>query len=1044
MAGLRENVVRAFQFVLSPNDAERKTGEQALKELQSMPGYLSVLFELCANEGDFHLRQQAGVQMKNALIDMWAPKRYDRDADKYIAMASKISAEERDVIRSNLVNAMIAAPPRIRLLFGVMMKVIVDADFPEQFPALMPHVVQLLNTQDYNSIYTALYVLHILAKKYEYKEMGKGREPLLAIVAETFPRLIELFNGLVLNDSLESATAMTMICKTFFTVTHLEMPPMLMNQQWLIPWMNNIVRLFTCPIPAGEPADIDERPNWPWWKAKKWSIQVFTRMFANYAQPADEDVPEQVRFSHQFMEMYACKILEAVLAVLSTVSGGNGYLPERVKTLSLQYLSNGIRFSKTYKVMKTHLQDLLRHVIFPILCFNDLDRQLWERDPQEYIRKEYDVVEEYYSSKKTAENLLFDLFKTRSKSNLTPFMQFIVEVLMRYNTLPAESKNYSEKDGALSVIGTLASKLKRDPAFSGDLQNLIVAHVLPDFQSPAPFIRARVCWCFSLFFDLEMAEPVLMQGIQGVVQCLQDGELPVRVAAAIALRFVLENPFAVKALAPSVGHMLDQFFDLMQKVDNDELIGALETVVEKFEDHIPPYAATVCQRLVVAFVRVSDQSDTNETAALVGLECLKAIQTVLVSIRKNSEAFLPVTQVLLPMIVRSLAPQYLEYFEDILKVTTFLTYFCENPPQDLWQLIPIYLHNVETWAQEYLPHMLPSLDNMISKSKDVFLAGPFPEMYYKMAARCFSTKTPESVQLAACELIECVLQNCPGKVDMWVPGFLELMATRLQSPVKSKGLRVLIFDVFANCLYYNPTLFFAITEKHNWTLAIFKGWFDVLPDLNRVYDRKIMVLGLSAIFAVPQNQLPACMQTLLQPLLVVQLKLMHDAQGIRARRAEYERLQEERSKRRAAQRAAGIQVESSDDDEDLDDDTAFKQELLGDSISQMVVQSVRQSDGIDDADGEVVLSDEDIGVDLDQQEYLEMFARQWVDEGDEDLADDDDVTTPVDDVDEILFFCQRLEEFYGAAQLVAGLSPAEQAALHSLGEQAKNQQQNKQ
>lgn len=313
------------------------------------------------------------------------------------------------------------------------------------------------------------------------------------------------------------------------------------------------------------------------------------------------------------------------------------------------------------------------------------------------------MIEEYYSSKKTAENLLYDLFKMRSKSNLVPFMQFIVEVLMRYNTLPVEQKNYSEKDGALAVIGTLASKLKRDPSFSGDLQNLLVTHMLPDFQCPAPFVRARVCWCFSLFFDLEMAEPVLLQGVQGVVQCLQDPELPVRVASAISLRFIMQNPVAVKALSTSVEHILNQFFDLMQKVDNDELIGALESVVEHFEDHIPPYAAAVCQRLVAAFVRVSDQDNGNESSALVGLECLKAIQTVLVSIRKKTEALVPVIHVLLPMIARSLSPNYLEYFEDILKVVTFMTYFTESIPNEVFQLIPIYLQNVETWAQDYLP-----------------------------------------------------------------------------------------------------------------------------------------------------------------------------------------------------------------------------------------------------------------------------------------------------------------------------------------------------
>lgn len=52
--------------------------------------------------------------MKNALRDMWAPKRYDRETDKYVSLESKISAEEREIIRENLVAAAIAAPPRIR------------------------------------------------------------------------------------------------------------------------------------------------------------------------------------------------------------------------------------------------------------------------------------------------------------------------------------------------------------------------------------------------------------------------------------------------------------------------------------------------------------------------------------------------------------------------------------------------------------------------------------------------------------------------------------------------------------------------------------------------------------------------------------------------------------------------------------------------------------------------------------------------------------------------------------------------------------------
>ncbi len=31
--------------------------------------------------------------------------------------------------------------------------------------------------------------------------------------------------------------------------------------------------------PAGQPADIEERPNWIWWKVKKWTMTVGAWLF---------------------------------------------------------------------------------------------------------------------------------------------------------------------------------------------------------------------------------------------------------------------------------------------------------------------------------------------------------------------------------------------------------------------------------------------------------------------------------------------------------------------------------------------------------------------------------------------------------------------------------------------------------------------------------------------------------------------------------------------------------------------------------------------
>jgi len=62
---------------------------------------------------------------------------------------------------------------------------------------------------------------------------------------------------------------------------------------------------------------------------------------------------------------------------------------ERVMALLMNYMEHAVSVSQTYKVVKDHLKPMLINIVFPVLCFNDDDEQLWAEDPEEYIRKVY-------------------------------------------------------------------------------------------------------------------------------------------------------------------------------------------------------------------------------------------------------------------------------------------------------------------------------------------------------------------------------------------------------------------------------------------------------------------------------------------------------------------------------------------------------------------------------------------------------------------------------------------------------------------------------
>ena len=48
-------------------------------------------------------------------------------------------------------------------------------------------------------------------------------------------------------------------------------------------------------------------------------------------------------------------------------------------------------------------QPLLFTIVFPLLCFSERDASLWDEDPTEYVRKEFDVIEDFYSPRTAAQ-----------------------------------------------------------------------------------------------------------------------------------------------------------------------------------------------------------------------------------------------------------------------------------------------------------------------------------------------------------------------------------------------------------------------------------------------------------------------------------------------------------------------------------------------------------------------------------------------------------------------------------------------------------------
>jgi len=983
-----QNVLLCLQQTLSPNDALRKQAEEQLKQFDKVAGYSVILLKIVSTaQVDLTLRLSAAIALKKLTRNNWSDKsaavsNFDEEdealgLDKFIKVQAPefiINDNDKAMIKTNIVEAIIYAPLKVRIQLGLSLRNIVDFEYPDNWNELVPKIMSYLTSKDYNLMLGALESLRLVVKKYEYTPPGKGRrKPLQTLIQNTFPVLIQLFNALQTMDSIESAQMQLLLTKIFWSAVNFGIPPYLGEDANLIPWMTCMLQLLQRPVnPQGQPADLEERKEYPWWKCKKWTAMIFNRMLQRWGDPKGTDGADQKVFAKKFTTQYAPKILEAMFNILNTLR--TSWLPDKVISSAINFLITGIRRPSIYKLMKPHIESLFREILFPLLCFNDTEYRLWKDDPVEYLRREFDFELEYYSPRSAAMNLVVDISNLRAKNHLNPIMTFLAQVLQRY----VADKNAFVKDGALIAIGVMCKKLSKLPDFRQQLEPMLLAHVLPEFQSENGFLRARACWVYQQYWDFDFTnKEAFLTALRGNLNCMKDKQLPVRVSAALALKFLMQNDFATEELRPIVPQLVEEFFKLMNEIDNDELVNALELLISQYEEEMIPYAAQITARLAAAFIRMIDADE--EDSSIAAFEVLTTIQTILDSITHIPQLYPQMEQILLPVLVKLLENNgNAEFLEDSMRIISFITYYSPTISQNMLALIPAIYQAWKTNGNDYVGDMVTPFDNYVSKAPDAFVNANCMNYLldiYKTVVG--DAETIEEHAGDASKLAEVVLFNYKGKVDNMVEPILEIAVQRLQV-AKNSFLKVLLLEVVSDALFYNPLLALQILEKRGWIQGIFTGWFQLIPKFHRTHDKKVVILGLSSIFTVAPNALPQIVKAGISQILTTIINLCASLEKQR------KLIEEENEKIKKEEEEAD---EEEDDDFDVQELDENEDEEINDQEFEKLVKQAAQyhDDDRDDSD-----DDEDF---------------------DDDEIEEENYSSVIDDIDEFVFFVDIFKAF---------------------------------
>ncbi|OVA18810.1 Importin-beta [Macleaya cordata] len=972
-----------LQAALTPDTEQRKAAEESLKQLQYTAQHLVRLLQIIVDGNcDMGIRQFASIHFKNVVAKNWSPLDPDEQP--------KILPSDKDMVRENILAFVTQVPPLLRAQLGECLKTIIHADYPEQWPSLLHWVKHNLQDQQ---VYGALFVLRILSRKYEFKS-DEERTPVYLIVEETFPYLLNIFNRLVqlVNPPLEVADLIKLICKIFWSSIYLEIPKQLFDPNVFNAWMVLFLSILERPVPLeGQPIDPDQRKVWGWWKVKKWTVHILNRLYTRFGDLKLQK-PENKAFAQMFQKNYAGKILECHLNLLNVIRVG-GYLPDRVINLILQYLSNSISKHSMYQLLQPQLDIVLFEIIFPLMCFNDNDQMLWKEDPHEYVRKGYDIIEDLYSPRTASMDFVSELVRKRGKENLQKFIQFIVQIFKRYDEAPIEYKPYRQKDGALLAIGALCDKLKQTEPYKSELEHMLVQHVFPEFNSPAGHLRAKAAWVAGQYAHINFSDQNnFRKALHSVVSGLCDSELPVRVDSVFALRSFVEACKDLSEIRPILPRLLDEFFKLMNEVENEDLVFTLETIVDKFGEEMAPYALGLCQNLAAAFWKCIDTADADDdeaddSGALAAVGCLRAISTILESVSRLPDYFIKIEPTLLPIMRRMLTSDGQEVYEEVLEIVSYMTFFSPTISLDMWSLWPLMMEALGEWAIDFFPNILVPLDNYISRSTAHFLTCKDPDYQqslWNMLSSVMTDKNMEDNDIEpAPKLIEVVFQNCKGQVDHWVEPYLTITIDRLRRTEKSY-LKCLLMQVIADALYYNAPLTLSILQKLGVATEVFNLWFQMLQQVKksgvrsnfkREHDKKVCCLGLTSLLALPGDQLPgeafARVFTATLDLLVA-----YKDQVAEAAKEEDGADDDDMD---------GFQTDDEDEDEDGSDKEMGVEAEDGDEADSVRLQKLAaQARSFRPAD------DDD-------------------DDSDDDYSDDEELQSPIDDVDPFIFFVDTVK-----------------------------------
>ncbi|KAI1379715.1 ARM repeat-containing protein [Hypoxylon crocopeplum] len=874
---MNAEAVRARVFAtLSPDANVRRAAELELKAAEPHNGFIDVLLDVLTAEPDDAVRLSTVIYIKNRTNRGWS--RSDHFPDEPL-----IAEDEKQRFRDRILPILAASRGPVRQQLLQLIQRILHFDFPGKWPSFMDVTLQLLHANDAPSVLAGLQCLLVTCRAYRFKgAQDNSRVEFDKIVEASFPRLQQVCNELVNQESDEAGEMLHIALKAYKHATWLELSSFLRQHDVNIGWCTIFLHTVSKKIPESAMCeDIDERERHHWWKAKKWAYFNLNRLWIRHGNPSlNSDKSDVIKvFVKEFENTIAPEILKHYLQEIEKWVSKTAWLSKPCLSYTLVFLDECCRPKSMWNLMQPHLTNLVTHLVFPVMCLSEEDIEKFEDEPEEYLHRKLNFYEEVSSPDVAATNFLVTLTKARRKQTFD-ILQFVNGVVNEYEQASDDKKNHIAKEGALRMIGTLAPVLlgKKSPV-ADQIEYFLVRYVFPDFSSPLGYLRARACDTIEKFEQLNFKDQNnLLIIYRHILDCMADSDLPVRVTAALALQPLIRHDAIRISMQQSIPTIMQQLLKLANECDIDALANVMEDFVEVFAAELTPFAVALSEQLRDTYLRIirelldkndsrnneDDFGDYLDDKSITALGVLQTIGTLILTLESTPDVLLHIEAVLMPVIQVTLENKLYDLYNEVFEIIDSCTFAAKSISPTMWQAFELIHATFKSGAELYLEDMLPALDNFVQYGAGQLVQKPeYVQALYGMVEDMFSDQKVGGVdRICACKLAEAMMLSLRGHIDQSVTGFITMAMMVLSGhDVKVRSYKIHLMEMVINAIYYNPVLTLAVLENKGWTNKFFSLWFSNMDHFSRVHDKKLCIVAIVSLLSLNADQIPPSVST---------------------------------------------------------------------------------------------------------------------------------------------------------------------------------------